>query len=445
MMMKLRKIFPTTVLGLLVAVASVPVQAKTTLNLWFGLKGNLGKQVEAVCDRFNAAQNDYQIVCAGKGNYDQALQAGIAAYRAKKHPHILQGVESATATMMLSGAVYPAYQLMADNDYKVDWGDYFGSIMNYYASSDGKLYSFPFNSSTPVLYYNADMYEKAGINGPAKTWEQFEADLRKLKASGIECPIAFSTFLWVHLEQYSFMHNEPISTRNNGYDGLDAELVFNKTSYVKHVERLKRWYDDKLGVYGKELAGIGPREAFATGVCGHFLGSIASHGTVLKTAKMKWNVALVPHNEGVKPNNTVVGGASFWVMKGFDPAEYKGVATFFEFIRSHESQEFWSTVTGYVPVTISAYDALVAKGFYKQEKFAGREIAIESLTRTPPTPLSRGVRLGSFRQIKKIIDEELEIMLGGKKTAQAALDSAVERGNLLLRRFEKQYKGQALP
>ena len=95
--------------------------------------------------------------------------------------------------------------------------------------------------------------------------------------------------------------------------------------------------------------------------------------------------------------------------------------------------------------TRSGYDALVAKGFYKQEKYAGREVAIESLTRTPPTPLSRGLRLGYFRQIKKIIGDELEQMLAGKKTAQEALDNAVKRGNEQLRRFEKQYKGQSLP
>ena len=443
--MERKTLTAAAVLGLLVAGFAMPVEAKTEINLWYGLKGYLGKQVIKVCERFNAAQDEYQIVCTGKGNYDQALQAGIAAYRAKKHPHILQGVETATGTLMLSGAIYPAYQLMADAGYDVDWSDYIGSIMSYYASSDGKLYSFPFNSSTPVMYYNIDMYEKAGIEGPAETWEQFEENLRTLKASGVACPIAYSTYLWVHLEQFSYMHGEPISTRNNGFDGLDAELVFNQTSYVQHVERLKRWYDEKLGSYAKELFGVGTRESFATGKCGHYFGSIASHGTVLKSAKMKWNVAPLPHNEGVTPNNTVVGGASFWILKGFDEADYKGVAAFFDFIRSVESQEFWSTVTGYVPTTRSGYDALIAKGFYEQEKYAGREVAIESLTRTPPTPLSRGLRLGYFRQIKKIIGDELEQMLAGKKTAQEALDNAVKRGNEQLRRFEKQYKGQSLP
>ena len=443
--MERKTLTAAAVLGLLVVGLAMPVEAKTEINLWYGLKGYLGKQVMKVCERFNAAQDEYEIVCTGKGNYDQALQAGIAAYRAKKHPHILQGVETATGTLMLSGAIYPAYQLMADAGYDVDWSDYIGSIMSYYASSDGKLYSFPFNSSTPVMYYNIDMYEQAGIEGPAETWEQFEENLRTLKASGVACPIAYSTYLWVHLEQFSYMHGEPISTRNNGFDGLDAELVFNRTSYVKHVERLKRWYDEKLGSYAKELFGVGTRESFATGKCGHYFGSIASHGTVLKSAKMKWNVAPLPHNEGVTPNNTVVGGASFWILKGFDEAEYKGVAAFFDFIRSVGSQEFWSTVTGYVPTTRSGYDALVAKGFYKQEQYAGREVAIESLTRTPPTPLSRGLRLGYFRQIKKIIGDELEQMLAGKKTAQEALDNAVKRGNEQLRRFEKQYKGQSLP
>ena len=420
-------------------------EAKTKLNFWYGLKGYLGKQVAKVCDRFNASQDNYLLVCTGKGNYNAALQASIAAYRAKKHPHIMMGVDSSTATIMLSGAIYPAYQLMSDTGYNVDWDDYIGSIMNYYASSDGKLYSFPFNSSTPVMYYNADIYEKAGISGPAKTWDQFDEDLRTLKNAGIECPIAFSFSGWVHLEQYHYIHNEPISTKNNGFDGLDAELMFNKTSFVNHIKRLKRWHDEKLGCYSKQLFGIGTRESFATGKSGHYLGSIASHGTVHKTAKMQWDVAFLPHNNGIKPNNTVVGGSSLWTMKGFSNEEYKGVAAFFNFLRSHESQEFWSTVTGYVPVTKSAYDSLIAKGFYSKKEFAGREVAIESLTRTPPKSLSRGLRLGYFRQIRKILDEELEKILMGEKGVQDALDNTVKRGNLLLRRFEKQNKGKILP
>lgn len=419
--------------------------AKTQIQFWYGLKGYLGKQVEKVCARFNASQSEFELTCANKGNYDQVLQAGIAAYRAKKHPHILQGVERATGTLMLSGAVYPAYQLMADHGYEVDWGDYIEGVSHYYASSDGKLYSFPFNSSTPVTYINLDMYAKAGVERPAKTWEEFEDILRKLKAAGIACPIAFSTYLWVHLEQFSAMHDQPIATRGNGYEGLDAELVFNKGLYVDHVKRLKRWLDEGLGSPAQAAFGIGTRESFAQGKCGHYFGSIASHGTVTRDAKMQWSVAPVPHNAGVNPRNTMVGGSSLWTLLGHPKEDYKAVGAFFDFLRANESQEFWSTVTGYIPVTTSAYNYLVSKGFYQDAPYKGREVAIESLQRTKPGLHSRGIRLGNWVQARAALQEELDKAMAGEKSVQQALDDAVRRGNLLLRRFEKQYKGKSLP
>ena len=419
--------------------------AKTQIQFWYGLKGYLGEQVQNVCDRFNAAHTAYEVICVGKGDYDQALQAGIAAYRAKKHPHILQGVDRATATLMMSGATYPAYQLMADHGYEVDWDDYIEGIRHYYASADGQLLSFPFNATTPVTFINLEMYVKVGIKQPAKTWAEFDEILRKLKAAGIACPIAFDTYLWIHLEQFSAIHDQPIATRGNGYEGLDAEYVFNRGPFVEHVKRLKRWLADGLGVVVKDAFGVGIRDAFAAGKCGHYFGSMSGHGVVSRDAKMPWTVAFVPHNAGVTPRNTVAGGSSLWTLLGHPQEEYQAVAAFFDFLRSKASQEFWCTVTGYTPVTKSVYQYLVDKGFYSQAPYKGREVAIESLRRTESGRHSRGIRLGNWVQARAALQEEIDKAMAGEKSVQQALDDAVRRGNVLLRRFEKQYKGKSLP
>ena len=98
----------------------------------------------------------------------------------------------------------------------------------------------------------------------------------------------------------------------------------------------------------------------------------------------------------------------------------------------------WHESTGYVPITISAYEATKNSGFY--DKNPGFDVAITELTAKAPTPNSKGLRLGNFVQIRNVIDEELEAVWGGKKTAKAALDSAVKRGNELLVRFQKANK-----
>jgi sn-glycerol 3-phosphate transport system substrate-binding protein len=145
----------------------------------------------------------------------------------------------------------------------------------------------------------------------------------------------------------------------------------------------------------------------------------------------------LPYWDGVgnSPQNTIIGGASLWVMEGHEDAEYAGVAEFLSFLSSSPVQAQWHQDTGYLPITIAAGEATRASGFY--EANPGTDIAVIQMTTNEPTANSKGLRLGSFDQIRGIIDEELEAVWTGDKTAEVALTSATERGNLLLRRFEQ--------
>lgn len=423
---------------------------KTKFDFWFGLSGDLEKRVQEVCGRFNASQNDYEVVCTSQGNYDAALQNTIAAFRAGKQPTVVQVYDVGTATMMLSDAFVPAYKLMEDNGYKIDWGDYIGGIAGYYASSKGLMFSFPFNSSTPLLYWNKAAFAKIGKTEAPKTWEEAHADAEALKKAGYECPIAINISAnesWQLLEQFSAIHGEPLASKNNGYDGLDAELVFNKTKFVKYVTDLKAWYDAGLVKIKAKEQGQDMVQAFAAGDCQMIMTSVGDHGTVGRTAKegLSWDVAMLPVYEGTARKNSLVGGASLWTLKGKSPAEYKGAAAFLAFLAKPESALFWSTVTGYVPVTKSGFEYMKTNGFYAKAPYKGREAAIESLTYTPPTPLTRGLRLGGFTQIRAEVGNGLQAIFSGKENVQTAVDGMVSRGNVILRRFEATYKGKTLP
>ena len=87
-----------------------------------------------------------------------------------------------------------------------------------------------------------------------------------------------------------------------------------------------------------------------------------------------------------------------------------------------------------LPVTLAAAELTEKAGFYK--KHPGRDVAVKELTLNPPTPNSKGLRIGNFVQIRDVVDEELEAVWSGKKDAKAALDDAVKRGNELVKRFE---------
>lgn len=418
-------------------------------DFWYGLSGDLSNVVQQVCDNFNKSQTDYQVVCTSQNNYDQNLQNTIAAFRANKQPTITQIYDIGTLSMLLSGAVVPVNQLMADNGYKIDWDNYIPGIKAYYATAKGDLWSMPFNSSTALLYWNQDAFGKIGKDAP-KTWEEVGDDLAALKNAGYDCPMGINISnneVWQLMEQFSAIHGIPVATENNGYDGLDAELVFNKGQFAKEVTDLKKWYDDGLVKIKDPKAGESPVAAFAAGHCQVTLTSVGDHGTIGKTASpdMHWSVAELPVYAGTERHNSLVGGASLWVLKGKSDAEYKAAAAFLNWIAQPEQALFWSTNTGYVPVTKSGYDFMVKSGFYDKAPYKGREVAIQSLSEGTPTPLTRGMRLGAMPQVRQEVGNALQAIFAGQVSVQDGLDQAASRGNDALRKFEASYKGQQLP
>ena len=175
---------------------------------------------------------------------------------------------------------------------------------------------------------------------------------------------------------------------------------------------------------------------FRAGECAFFTESSAGYAGVKKEAQFDFAIRQLPYWASVAgaPRNTIIGGSSLWVMSGHSADEYRGVGEFMSFLSTAPVQAKWHQDTGYLPITLAAYDQTKREGFY--DKNPGTDIAIIQMTGKAPSGNSKGLRLGNFDQIRALIDEELEAVWSGDKTAQAALDNAVKRGNNLLRRFE---------
>ncbi len=431
-----------TILATLLSCSALmmPAQAmaETEIQFWHAFTGRLGDLVAEQVETFNSGQSDYKVVASHKGNYSETLNAGIAAFRANEQPHVLMVFEVGTATMMgAKGAIKPVYEVMADAGADFDQDAYIGSVKGYYTTTDGEMLSLPFNSSTPVLWVNKDALEKAGIEPDVdlSTWQKVGEVLDKLKASGHSCPLTTAWQSWIHLENLSAYHNVPFATKDNGFAGTDTELAFNSPLQVKHIQTMGDWAKDGKFIYAGRRNEGGAN--FRAGECALFTESSAGYAGIKSEAKFDFAVRPLPYWEGTEgaPQNTIIGGASLWVMSGHEDEEYKGVAEFLNFLSSTDIQAKWHQDTGYLPITAAAGEKTKADGFY--EANAGTDIAVIQMTAKEPTANSKGLRLGSFDQIRGIIDEELEAVWAGDKTAQAALDSAVERGNQLLRRFEQ--------
>ena len=433
----MRKPFiPLSGLLALATLMSGPAHAQTEIQWWHSMTGGLNDWVLDLSNGFNASQKEYKIVPTYKGTYDETMPAAVAAFRAGNAPHILQVYEVGTATMMAAkGAIVPVGKVLADAGYKFDPKAYIPAVVGYYTAPNGQMLSFPLNSSTTVFNYNKDLFKKAGLdpNSPPKTWPEVVLAAAKLKASGVSCPFTTSWQGWTQLESFSTWHNTEFATKGNGFGGTSARLNFNSPLHVRHLENLANMAKQGLFVYrGRGNAADAP---FYSGEFAMATASSSTYASIKKNAKFDFGIAPLPYYPDVAgaPQNTVIGGASLWVMAGKKAPEYKGVAAFFNYLTNAEIQAKSHQRTGYLPITLASFEATEKAGFYKQNP--GTDVAVNQMIRKT-TEKSRGIRLGNFVQIRAIEDEELEQVWAGKKSAKEALDSAVKRGNELLVRFE---------
>ena len=417
-----------------------PAFAVTEVTWWHSMPGGLGEWVGDLVKEFNASQTEYKVNAVFKGSYDESMAAAIAAFRAGNAPHILQIFEVGTATMMASkGVIKPVGEVMKAAGVNFDQNRYVPAVASYYTAPSGQMLSFPFNSSTTVFHYNRDAFKAAGINPdkPPSTWPEVALAAAKLKASGHKCPFTTSWQGWTQLESFSAWHNVEFATKRNGLGGMDARMAVNSPLHQRHIENLSNMAKQGLFVY--KGRGNAADATFVAGECAMTTGSSALYGNIKRNAKFAAGIGALPFYPDVAgaPQNTVIGGASIWVMQGKKSEEYKAVAAFFQHLSKVEVDAASHKRTGYLPLTGAAFEATEKSGFYKENP--GTDVSVGQMIRKV-TDKSRGIRLGNHVQIRAVIDEELEQVWAGKKDAKTALAAITDRGNQLLERFEKANK-----
>jgi sn-glycerol 3-phosphate transport system substrate-binding protein len=412
--------------------------AKTEIQWWHANTGFLGERITEIVNKYNSSQNDYEVKAVYKGGYPETLTAGIAAYRAKTQPHLIQVFEVGTQTMLSSGAIYPVYQLMKEQGIKIDWADFLGVIRSYY-SQKGELYSMPFNSSTAILYYNRTIFKKAGLDPtkPPKTYEEIEKAAKAcVTKGGAKVGFSASWPSWTLVENAHAWHDQPFAEMDNGFRGLSTHLKINGDFGVKMWTLLTRWQKEGIFTY----AGRGSKgdQSVINGEAAIGLASTALVGTLTKTAKFDWGTGNLPRMAGYPQGNSIIGGASLWVMKGKKAEEYKGVASFLAFLASPEQQAWWHAATGYLPVSKSALASLQKTDHFQRNP--DMWTAFNQIMSGKTTANSQGIRLGNFVAVRDTIEAELENVVGGKKTPKQGLDDAVKKGDSILKEFASMYK-----
>ena len=419
--------------------ASAPV----TLSFWTAFSGQLGSTLQHLLDEFNSSQHAYRVVATYKGSYSDVLSATIAAFRAHAAPDIAQIFDAGTATMMYAtGAYVPVHSLMTEYDIPFATSDFIGGAASYYETSDDQLDSMPFNSSTPVLYYNKSLFSTAGIAGPPRTWAELYSDAIRLASHGAKCALTSSGayVMWTDMEEFSMWNGYPFASQDNGYRSIsNVRLDIASAPFVAHLSMLGELAQKGLYQWNGVTNTTVP--LFTGGTCAMYEQSSADLATITKAAQFPFGVAPLPVVAGdhLAPQNTAVGGASLWVLAGAPSDTYKGDAEFLHFLMSGPAQAYWASHTGYVAVSSAGVHILQGEGFYKSHP--SDSVATSELTNKPPEAWTRGIRLGYLPEIRQDEADAIAKVLAGKETAAAALATAQSQGDQVLSEFSAQYGG----
>ena len=413
---------------------STQALSATEIQWWHAMGGRLGEVVNEIAENYNASQSDVVVVPTYKGGYEDTVTAGIAAFRAKEQPHIIQIFDAGAATIInAKGATVPVADLMKDFDIE----DYIPGVRYFYADSAGKMIGLPFNSSTPLLYYNKDAFAEAGIDAPPKTWEEFEAIAPKLKEAGY-IALAQSHSPWIFSENFHSRHNLQMATGNNGYDSTDVKLLYNNEHMKMHWGKVKGWLDEGYyGFYGRAWGDN--QDAFVQKKVAMWLGSSGSFGGLTSSAEFEFGATFLPYWESIikEPKGTFIGGAALFAMAGHEDDEYEAVADFFSYMTASTNQVFWHKQTGYVPITQAAYDDAKKDGYYESTPDA--EIGILQLSQ-PGGEWTKGYRLGYYVQIRDVMYKHFDDIFSGDASVDDAFAAMEKESNALLLRFSDTYK-----
>ena len=431
-MIKLRKVAIAAAAAF--GLSTAGAQAATEITWWHAMGGALGETVNAIAKDFNASQSDVVLTPIYKGGYEETMTAGIAAFRAGNAPNIIQIFDAGAATIInAKGAIFPVNDLLSTHGVNFNADDYIVGIRNFYADASGNMIGMPFNSSTPVLYYNKAALEKAGVQ-PPKTWEEFEAIAPKLKDAGY-IALAQSHTPWIFSENFHSRHNIPLSDAENGFSGVAKTINYNNEHMRYHFTNVKEWLD--AGYYGYFGTKWGDNQKpFVDEEVAMWLGSSASFGGLKQSAGFEFGTTYLPYWEKIagREYNTFIGGAALFAFSGKTDAEYKATAQFFQYLSTPETQFFWHRETGYVPITSASYELAKKEGYYTDNPDA--EVGILQLSQ-PGGDNTKGYRLGFYVQIREVMQREYDKIFSGASSVEDAFQAIEEDSNKLLDRFAR--------
>jgi sn-glycerol 3-phosphate transport system substrate-binding protein len=407
---------------------------RVVVDFWHGMTGSRLAVLEEVVNGFNELDPNMQLNPVLMGTYEEGLARFLGAYPVGQEPPLIQIYEVGTQAMHDSGMIIPAYQIPERLGEEWDFGQYVGPISLYY-SRDGNLWSWPFASSTSMLYYNADHFRAAGLdpNKPPTTWDEVhEYGLQLQEAGVVRDVIGFGWPDW-QFEQQLALHDQPYVDNDNGRGGIATEVLwpteFTDTLFAKWSAMAA----DGVWLYaGTEYS---PNSGFTSGTLTMMLQSTSSLDGIMTTVGDDFEVrtAFIPRFEEYPRGNSIIGGNSLYVSNNASDEELRVIFEFFKYIAQPEVDVFWHKNTGYFPSTNAALKQLMDEGWF-QESPNHLTAFLQILSGRTDNGNVIGSRIGPFVDARDHIRIAMQDAARGD-APRVALDRAADRINVLLTEY----------
>ncbi|MCI3926880.1 ABC transporter substrate-binding protein [Paenibacillus sp. TRM 82003] len=398
------------------AAAAGPVK----VTFWHAMGGELGKAVDKLVADFNAQSDTVEVEAVFQGSYDEALNKLKTTLGTDEGPTMMQVYEIGSRFMIDTGAVQPVQKFVDADGY--DLSQLEENILGYY-TFDNQLYSLPFNTSNPILYYNKDMFKAAGLDpeNPPKTYEEVAEAAKALTKDG-KFGVSFALYGWF-MEQFHANAGVEYVDNGNGRDAMATASLVNGDLAVKTMEWWKGMVDEGTALnLGRKTSDT--KAAFAAGQVAMTLDSTAGLRGYVDAVGGKFEVGtgFLPKPADAKDGGVIVGGASLWMLNNRPEAEQQAAWEFMKFLTSPEQQAWWHVNTGYFPITKAAYDLDLVK--QNAEKFPQFQTAVDQLHSTKLNIATQGAVMGVFPEARQLVETAMEEAVNGAKSPKDALDAA---------------------
>ncbi|MFN2364116.1 MAG: ABC transporter substrate-binding protein [Halarsenatibacteraceae bacterium] len=431
----MRKIIITSlILGLLVAGFAANVQAQVEIKYWHAMSGLTEDFIAETVDRFNELNDDIHVEVEYQGSYRDVMNATQAAIRTGNAPHVIQSFEISTQQLIDMDIFIPLEDTLDD----VDWDAFIEPVTDYYRV-DGKLYSMPYNSSNPILYYNKDIFEEAGLDPerPPQTYsEMIEYSKQIVESGAARHGFVMPLHGWF-FEQWMANIGGEFVDNNNGRSGRATSLLLGQEA-EDIMEWWKTMYDNEYYVNPGVENWSQSRQIFASQQAAMAIDSTAAVNLKLNAGEdqgFEVGTGFMPIHDDYERHGTVIGGGSLWVVDGHSDADTEAAGRLIRFLSSAEEQVEWHKNTGYFPVHKDSIALLEEENWFEDNP--AYKTALDQLQQTRQVTATQGALIGNFPEIRTIVTDAVQDIFQEERTIEEALERAMERAESAMNEYNR--------